>query len=105
MEIGAFSVSPRSAGVLCYNSQMQPRLLATMVTTTSYGAWLPGDIRGYVDNGIVLPGDPYRLELATRRMADRLAVLFSIQQQKQLFDALQAAADEFHYRLTDASIE
>jgi REP element-mobilizing transposase RayT len=84
---------------------MQPRLLATMVTTTSYGAWLPGDIRGYVDKGIILPGDPNRLEQATQRMANRTPVLFSTQQQHQLFDALRAAAEEFHYRLTDASIE
>jgi hypothetical protein len=84
---------------------MQPRLLATMVTTTSYGVWLPGDIRGYVENGIVLPGDPYKVELAVQRMAGRTAVLFSFAQQQVLFDALCAAADEFGYRLTDVSIE
>ena len=84
---------------------MQPRLLATMVTTTSYGAWLPGDIRGYVERGIILPGDPRRLELSIHRMADRAPVLFSTDQQQQLFDALRMAADEFHYRLTDASVE
>ena len=76
-----------------------------MVTTTSYGVWLPGDIRGYVDSGIILPGDPNRLEQATQRMAGRTPVLFSIQQQQHLFAALRAAAEEFHYRLTDASIE
>jgi REP element-mobilizing transposase RayT len=38
-------------------------------------------------------------------MAGRTPVLFSTQQQQQLFDALRAAADEFHYRLIDASIE
>ncbi|MGD0539955.1 MAG: hypothetical protein ABSB33_00420 [Tepidisphaeraceae bacterium] len=52
---------------------MEPRLLATMVTTTSYGAWLPGDIRGYVQNGIVLPGDPFRLEQAVRRFVGSIA--------------------------------
>ena len=52
-----------------YHRVMQPRLLATMVTTASYGSWLPGDMRGYVENGIVLPGDPAKLARAVRRMA------------------------------------
>jgi REP element-mobilizing transposase RayT len=76
-----------------------------MITTTSYGTWLPGDLRGYVENGIVLPGDPARLEEATRRMGARSPVLFTANQQSKLFDALRAAADEFQYELTDASVE
>ncbi len=84
---------------------MQPRLLATMVTTTSYGTWLPGDFRGYVENGIILPGDPNRVELAIQRMNGKSAVIFSIEQQRRLFDALRSAADEFQYQLTDASVE
>ena len=88
-----------------YDDSVEPRLLATMVTTTSYGAWLPGDIRGYVENGIVLPGDPSRLELARRRMGDREPILFTLSQQTQLFQALRDAAEEFQYQLTDASVE
>jgi REP element-mobilizing transposase RayT len=84
---------------------MQPALLATMVTTTSYGSWLPGDLRGYVENGIILPGDPKRLEQATQRMAGRSLVLFDANQQTKLLDALIAACGEFNYELTDASIE
>ena len=84
---------------------MQPRLLATMVTTTSYGSWLPGDVRGYVERGVVLPGDPMRLEHARQRMGDRPPVLFSVEQQSVAFDALGRACDEFGYRLTDASVE
>ncbi len=76
-----------------------------MVTTTSYGAWLPGDLRGYVDNGIILPGDPVRFELAVERMGGRSPVLFTTEQQSILFDALVAAATEFGYELTDASVE
>jgi REP element-mobilizing transposase RayT len=84
---------------------MQPHLLATMVTTTSYGSWLPGDIRGYVDNGIILPCDPTRLHQATQRMAGRSPVLFTQDQQSKLFDALCDACREFGYELTDASAE
>lgn len=81
------------------------RLLATMVTTTSYGAWLPGDMRGYVDNGVVLPSDPARFDQAVRRMGGRSPVLFTAEQQVRLFNALAAAAIEFSYTLTDASVE
>jgi hypothetical protein len=32
--------------------------LATMLTMTTYGTWLRGDKRGYVDDGKILPPDP-----------------------------------------------
>jgi REP element-mobilizing transposase RayT len=83
---------------------MPPTLLATMVTTTSYGTWLPGDLRGYVENGTILPGDPNRLQQATQRLKGS-PILFTLEQQNKLFDALRTAADEFSYKLTDASIE
>ncbi len=83
---------------------MPPRLLATMVTTTTYGTWLPGDLRGYVDHGIILPGDPARLEQAAARMAGD-PVLLTPGQQSRAFAALCDAAAEFGYTLTDASVE
>jgi len=33
------------------------RIVGYMVTWTTYGSWLPGDKRGYVENGQILPGD------------------------------------------------
>ncbi len=75
-----------------------------MITTTSYGSWLPGDLRGYVENGLILPGDPNRLQQATQRMTGT-PIIFAPNQQSILFDALRTACDEFHYELTDASIE
>jgi len=38
-------------------------------------------------------------------MGDRAPILFTPEQQASLFEALRAAAEEFHYELTDASIE
>jgi hypothetical protein len=32
--------------------------LATLFTITTYGTWLRGDTRGWVDNGITFPPDP-----------------------------------------------
>src|SRR5262245_1706658 len=34
------------------------RTLATMVTVTTYGTWLRGDARGWVDDGVTFPKDP-----------------------------------------------
>jgi REP element-mobilizing transposase RayT len=82
-----------------------PNLLATMVTTTTFGSWLPGDLRGYVEDGIILPANSARLEQATKRMNGRSPVLFTIDQQTKVFNALRTAADEFKYEMTDASIE
>ena len=84
---------------------MQPRLLATMGTTTTHGSWLPGVLRGHVEDGVVLPADPRRFRQAIDLTGGRSAVLFTAEQQVVLFDALSAAAIEFGYELTDVSIE
>jgi hypothetical protein len=34
------------------------RILGTMVTMTTYGTWLRGDQRGWVDDGVILPASP-----------------------------------------------
>jgi hypothetical protein len=83
---------------------MLPIVIATMVTTTSYGTWLPGDLRGYVDRGQVLPGNPSLLNHAKSVMKGA-PVLFKREQQLALMDAIQSAAKEFRYALTDISIE
>jgi hypothetical protein len=81
-----------------------PSVLATMVTTTSYGSWLPGDARGYIEEGQILPSDPVRLQTAKTRLA-REPIHFSPEQRLCLFGALLHAADEFGYHLTDVSVE
>jgi len=81
-----------------------PNVLATMVTTTSFGTWLPGDARGYVEDGVILAGDPRVLE-RSRSLLSKEPVFFDEAQCDALFDALCAAASAFHYVLTDAAIE
>lgn len=75
-----------------------------MITTTSYGSWLPGDARGYVQRGEILPPAP---ELAAHASAllKSPPVRFSVAEQAELFDALLNAAAEFGYTLSDASVE
>ncbi len=38
-----------------------------MITWTTYGSWLPGDKRGYVDNGKILLGDTKVLQRNRKR--------------------------------------
>jgi len=43
------------------------RIVGYMVTWTTYGSWLPGDERGYVKDGQILPGDVGTLERNKQR--------------------------------------
>jgi REP element-mobilizing transposase RayT len=82
----------------------QQRLLATMVTTTSFGTWPPGDLRGYVEDGLILPGDPKLLD-RSRKLMKSDPVYFASNEQEVLFEAIKRAADEFQYALIAVSIE
>jgi hypothetical protein len=76
----------------------------TFVTTTSHGTWLPGDLRGYVRKGLILPGDAKLLKLSRQQLKSS-PVYFSLDEVDLLFEALVAACAEFHYRLSDVAIE
>ena len=76
----------------------------TFVTTTSHGNWLPGDLRGYVQDGIILPSNP-RLLKFSKSLLKSDPVFFSSADRDRLLESLVAAADEFSYRLTDVAIE
>jgi hypothetical protein len=41
------------------------RLLGTLITATTYGTWLRGDARGWVERGVIKPPEP-KLEEADR---------------------------------------
>ncbi len=64
----------------------------------------PGDLRGYVRRGVILPSDPELLRMS-RQLLKGAPVRFSFAERDLLFDALVAACDEFAYRLSDATIE
>jgi hypothetical protein len=76
----------------------------TFVTTTSHGSWLPGDMRGYVRKGVILPGDPQLLALSQQRLKCP-PVRFASVDRDRLFDAIVAGCDEFCYRLSDVAVE
>ncbi len=79
-------------------------LLATMITTTSYGTWLPGDVRGFVERGIILGGNPKLLK-HSRDLLSSSPIFFDTCQQEELFMALVSATKEFGYHLHAVSIE
>lgn len=76
----------------------------TFVTTTSHGTWLPGEMRGYVRKGQILPGDSRLLELS-RKLLKTQPVYFSSDERQRLFTALLATCAEFQYKLSDVTIE
>jgi REP element-mobilizing transposase RayT len=78
--------------------------LATFVTTTSFGSWLPGADRGYADNGQFMPPRPLLADHVRRQMIGDV-VVFSALDQERLFTALVDACEEFAYQLTDAVVE
>ena len=76
----------------------------TFVTTTSHGTWLPGEMRGYVRKGRILPGNP-QLLLLSRKLLKSQPVYFATNERAELLVALAAACGEFQYRLSDVTIE
>ena len=83
---------------------MAERFEASFVTTTTYGSWLPGDVRGYVEDGVPLPSSPPLAAYATARMKGDV-VRFSNCESDELHHSIVAAACEFGYRLSDLVIE
>jgi len=78
--------------------------LVTFVTTTAYGSWLPGDTRGYVQRGEMLPANPSIAKHA-KSLLRRPPDPFCHRERAALGSAFLAACMEFAYRPLDLSIE
>jgi hypothetical protein len=52
-----------------------PRTLGIMITSTTYGTWVRGDRRGWIDDGRLMPAD-LELEAADRRRLKHPPFLF-----------------------------
>jgi len=85
-------------------AEIRFNLRATMITTTTYGTWLPGDLRGYVEDGVVLPGDPAKLERAGKLLRGS-PVFLTPEEQDAAFAAACDAVREFGYELHAVSVE
>jgi hypothetical protein len=75
-----------------------------MITTTTYGTWLPGDVRGYLADGRVLPPNPRISRLAKDRL-QKDPVFFTESERDQIASLMRTAAEAFGYPLTDLTVE
>ena len=80
-----------------------------MITWTTYGTWLPGDIRGYVNDGKILQGDKIilqqnkerqkystvKLNLAERQITNQ-TILEQAKQIDQKIEALVVCSSHIH---------
>lgn len=71
------------------------RVCGIMVTMTTYGTWLRGDARGWVDDGRIYPADP-ELEAADRQRMKYEPFVFA---SDQLFDIGTALGESLQTRL------
>jgi hypothetical protein len=60
-----------------------PRTLAIMFTMTTYGMWLRGDARGWVDDGVIYPPDP-EMEAVDRTSMKHSRFLFVLAQCQEI---------------------
>ena len=68
-------------------------LLATMYTMTTYGMWLRGDRRGWIDDGALMPPDP-DLEHNDRQRMAHPTYLFAVTDLLSIGDMLGASLVE-----------
>lgn len=80
-----------------------------MVTWTTYGSWLPGDKRGYVEHGQILPGNEHIVKRNEDRQKSstvilnerereivRQAILTEVQRIAQTLEALVVYSNHVH---------
>lgn len=74
------------------------KIIGYMVTWTMYGNWLPGDNRGYVRNGRILPADNKLLQ-ANKARQKSPAVKLSAQEKKIVREEILAEAEEIGHEI------
>jgi hypothetical protein len=82
-------------GLMGRNGEMGVRmaLLATMYTMTTYGTWLRGDRRGWIDDGILMPPDP-DLEHSDRQRMAHDVFLFDVAELQRIGNMVGASLNE-----------
>jgi len=74
------------------------RIIGYMVTWTTYGSWLPGDKRGYVDNLKILSGNIKILERNRRRQKSHIVKLNS-NEKKIVKQTILAEAESIGHKI------
>jgi hypothetical protein len=94
-------------------------VLATMITATTYGTWLRGDDRKWVDDGVLLPPNPqlkaadrqrmkhsvFRFEQATRLSVGQLIGDSLISRQQHRIYALTVQDSHIHIIIGATTVE
>jgi hypothetical protein len=63
------------------------RTLGTLITATTYGTWLRGDERGWIDDGVLMPPDPV-LQTNDRERLTHPPYLFAVESLMRIGDAI-----------------
>ncbi len=71
-------------------------IVGYMLTWTTYGSWLPGDERGYVDRGKILQGDGKLLERNRNRQKTPIVKL-TAQEKKVVKQTILAEAEKIKH--------
>ena len=79
------------------------RTLGYIITWTTYGTWLPGDGRGYVRNGKILPADESLRHIAQNRLFQP-PVKLSRYQRKIAANAIIAQAEKLSQNILVLSV-
>ena len=79
--------------------------LAILLTLTTYGTWLRGDRRGWVDKGLLLPHNP-DLEAADRRRMKCPMFLFHTEQLEEIGGMIGTSLQErLHMRILALTVQ
>ena len=72
-----------------------PKIIGYMVTWTTYGSWLPGDERGYVENGHILPANRGIFKASKKQLKSQ-AVSLTKQEMKIIHQVILNEAQRIH---------
>jgi REP element-mobilizing transposase RayT len=73
-------------------------MVGYMVTWTTYGTWLPGDERGYVKGGKVLPANP-KIKQASRSLQKSTTLILNLRQKTIIRKAILQEAEKIGHKI------
>lgn len=79
------------------------QIIGYMLTWTTYGSWLPGDERGYVKDGQILPANPQVLKASKKRQKSP-AVKLNKPEIKLVQQAILAEAGRIGHKILALSV-
>lgn len=85
--------------IICVMSQ----IVGYMVTWTTYGSWLRGDKRGYVENGSTLPGNP-RIQQRNGQRQKAQTVKLNAQEKRIVRQTIVAEAKRIGHKIEGLAV-